>query len=55
MENLISESDIIIHLAARAGVRPSIENPMLYQSVNIEGTNVILEAMRKLNKKIDFC
>ena len=51
MENLISESDIIIHLAARAGVRPSIENPMLYQSVNIEGTNVILEAMRKLNKK----
>lgn len=54
MENLISESDIIIHLAARAGVRPSIENPMLYQSVNIEGTNVILEAMRKLNKKLIF-
>jgi UDP-glucuronate 4-epimerase len=38
--------DTVVHLAARAGVRPSIEDPLLYQSVNIEGTNVILEAMR---------
>ena len=28
----------VIHLAARAGVRPSIENPLLYQKTNIEGT-----------------
>lgn len=30
--------DAIVHLAARAGVRPSIEQPELYQKVNIEGT-----------------
>ena len=38
--------DVVFHLAARAGVRPSIEDPMLYQSVNIEGTTAVLEAMR---------
>ena len=35
--------DIIIHLAAMAGVRPSIENPMLYQDVNGIGTQNVLE------------
>jgi len=39
--------DVVVHLAARAGVRPSIEQPVLYQDVNINGTLVILEAMRK--------
>jgi UDP-glucuronate 4-epimerase len=38
--------DTIVHLAARAGVRPSIENPLLYQDVNVRGTNVLLEAAR---------
>lgn len=41
--------DTIVHLAARAGVRPSIENPILYQDVNLNGTNVLLEAARKHN------
>lgn len=41
----------IIHLAARAGVRPSIENPLLYQKVNIEGTQNILELAHKHNIK----
>jgi UDP-glucuronate 4-epimerase len=36
----------IIHLAARAGVRPSLEEPALYQRVNVEGTVNILEAAR---------
>jgi UDP-glucuronate 4-epimerase len=36
----------IIHLAARAGVRPSIEEPALYQRVNVEGTVNVLEAGR---------
>jgi UDP-glucuronate 4-epimerase len=36
----------IIHLAARAGVRPSIEKPALYQRVNVEGTANVLEAAR---------
>jgi UDP-glucuronate 4-epimerase len=39
--------DAVIHLAARAGVRPSIENPLLYEEVNIRGTLLILEAMRQ--------
>ena len=39
--------DIVIHLAAMAGVRPSIENPILYQNVNCMGTQNILEEMKK--------
>jgi UDP-glucuronate 4-epimerase len=39
--------DQIIHLAARAGVRPSLEEPALYQRVNVEGTVNVLEAARK--------
>src|SRR5207245_9902583 len=35
--------DQIIHLAARAGVRPSLEEPALYQRVNVEGTVNVLE------------
>src|SRR5687767_10492543 len=35
--------DVIIHLAAKAGVRPSIQDPFLYQSVNIGGTLALLE------------
>jgi UDP-glucuronate 4-epimerase len=39
--------DQVIHLAARAGVRPSLEHPALYQRVNAEGTVNILEAARQ--------
>jgi len=39
--------DQIIHLAARAGVRPSLQEPALYQRVNVEGTVNLLEAARK--------
>ena len=35
--------DVIVHLAAMAGVRPSIEDPVLYQEVNGLGTQIILE------------
>ena len=38
--------DIVMHLAAMAGVRPSIENPVLYQEVNCMGTQNILEEMK---------
>lgn len=38
----------IVHLAARAGVRPSLEQPELYTQVNINGTINILEACKKL-------
>ena len=35
--------DAIVHLAARAGVRPSIEQPLLYEEVNVKGTGNLLE------------
>jgi UDP-glucuronate 4-epimerase len=38
--------DAIVHLAARAGVRPSIEQPCLYEKVNVSGTVNILEVCR---------
>lgn len=37
----------ILHLAAMAGVRPSIEQPAYYARVNVEGTTHLLEAARK--------
>jgi UDP-glucuronate 4-epimerase len=40
---------VVVHLAARAGVRPSIEQPLLYSDVNLNGTVVLLEACRKHN------
>lgn len=43
--------DIVMHLAAMAGVRPSIENPVLYQEVNCMGTQNILEEMKAHNVK----
>jgi UDP-glucuronate 4-epimerase len=41
----------IIHLAARAGVRPSIENPQLYERVNVAGTVNLLQVARELGVK----
>ncbi len=37
--------DAVIHLAAKAGVRPSIEDPQAYTKVNVEGTVNLLETM----------
>src|ERR1017187_9089443 len=38
--------EAVIHLAARAGVRPSLEQPLLYERVNVYGTTCLLEASR---------
>ena len=43
-----AKPEVVIHLAARAGVRASVRDPFLYQRVNIEGTLNLLEAMREL-------
>ncbi len=43
--------EVIVHLAAKAGVRPSIEDPVGYMDVNINGTMVMLEAARKYGIK----
>ena len=40
--------EAIVHLAARTGVRPSIDEPLLYTQVNIEGTVAMLELARRL-------
>ena len=46
-----SNIDCVIHLAAMAGVRPSIDNPILYHEVNVMGTLNILENMKEHNIK----
>jgi UDP-glucuronate 4-epimerase len=38
--------DCVVHLAAQAGVRPSLENPLAYEETNVRGTYVLLEAAR---------
>jgi UDP-glucuronate 4-epimerase len=40
------KSEVIVHLAARAGVRPSIQHPQLYYDSNVTGTLHLLEAAR---------
>jgi UDP-glucuronate 4-epimerase len=42
-----SSFDLVIHLAAKAGVRPSLEQPLLYEEVNVTGTLNLLEACRE--------
>ncbi|TVQ32391.1 MAG: NAD-dependent epimerase/dehydratase family protein [Phycisphaeraceae bacterium] len=48
VENLFSAHrfETVVHLAARAGVRPSIQQPALYAQVNVVGTTNLLEAAR---------
>ncbi|MGH9308199.1 MAG: NAD-dependent epimerase/dehydratase family protein [Vicinamibacterales bacterium] len=47
-EQLRDRYDVIVHLAARAGVRPSILDPLGYQDVNVKGTQNLLELTREL-------
>lgn len=44
-----SKFDCIVHLAARAGVRPSLSEPQLYVETNINGTMYLLELARQHN------
>lgn len=52
LEKIIQENKIemVVHLAAKAGVRPSLINPSDYISVNIDGTVSVMEAMK--NSKV---
>jgi UDP-glucuronate 4-epimerase len=43
--------DKIIHLAARAGVRPSLDNPFIYEETNIKGTLNLLELAKEFEIK----
>jgi UDP-glucuronate 4-epimerase len=49
-EAIPSNTNAIIHLAAKAGVRPSLLDPLLYQNVNVNGTQNLLEIAK--NKEI---
>jgi UDP-glucuronate 4-epimerase len=52
---LDEQYDIVVHLAAKAGVRPSLKDPMLYQKVNVIGTQNLLEiAVQKKAKQFVF-
>lgn len=45
---ITADVDVVCHLAALAGVRPSLAQPLRYLRTNIEGTGVIIERMRAL-------
>jgi UDP-glucuronate 4-epimerase len=49
--SLSGDYDVIVHLAARAGVRPSLEDPIGYQQVNVLGTQNLLELARRWEVK----
>jgi len=53
LNSIFSENqiDVVIHLAAKAGVRPSIESITEYYDVNVNGTVSLLESMRVYNVK----
>lgn len=46
-----NDADVIVHLAAKAGVRPSIADPIAYQEVNVAGTQNMLEVAREKDIK----
>jgi len=44
-----TQPDVVVHLAARAGVRPSIEDPNLYHQVNVIGSQHILDLCKEFD------
>lgn len=46
IEPLFATVDVVCHLAALAGVRPSLQEPLRYLDTNITGTGVVAECMR---------
>lgn len=57
LENIFRnhQIDLVIHLAALAGVRPSIERPLEYEEVNVRGTMNLWELCREFNIKKFIC
>jgi UDP-glucuronate 4-epimerase len=50
-QRLSGDYNVIVHLAAKAGVRPSIADPLTYQDVNVSGTQNILELAKEWGVK----
>lgn len=44
---LVTADTVVVHLAAKAGVRPSIADPVGYARTNVQGTAAVVEAMRR--------
>ncbi len=56
LQNFTERYDAIVHLAAKAGVRPSIQSPADYQRVNVTGTQSLLEFAKKRSiRQFIFC
>ena len=49
LELALKGTDVVVHLAARAGVRPSFEHVTLYGDVNVRGTAAVLVAAHRCN------
>lgn len=47
LERLLTPDTVLVHLAGRAGVRPSLADPVGYTEVNVVGTAILLEAARR--------
>jgi UDP-glucuronate 4-epimerase len=47
LARLLSSDSVVVHLAGKAGVRPSIEDPVGYARTNVTGTAAVLEAARR--------
>mgnify|MGYP003627509051 FL=1 len=51
MEEIMTGVDVVFHLAAKARVQPSIENPIEYHNTNVNGTLNMLDACRRYGVK----
>ncbi len=51
VQSLLAPGDVVIHLAAKAGVRPSLEDPQGYVSTNVQGTTTMLAAAQAAGVK----
>ena len=52
IESLTKESDLVLHMAAALGVNTILESPLESMSTNITGSEVVLNATAKFNKRI---
>ncbi|MGC6489521.1 MAG: SDR family NAD(P)-dependent oxidoreductase [Planctomycetota bacterium] len=50
----VADVDVVVHLAALAGVRPSLEDPVRYMDVNVRGTQLLLEQIEDPSVRFVF-
>ena len=48
LRRLLEGTDTVVHLAARAGIRPSFEEPTAYADVNVRGTQLLLQEAERI-------